>query len=283
MEVKEIKAKSILTLSKLPDTDYVVNPYIGCRFGCTYCYASFMGRFVNKQIGDWGNYVYAKINASELLKKEIRKLKNKGKNKSILFSSVTDPYQGLEVKYKLTRKCLEVLVDYRFEGTVGILTKSDIVLRDVDLFKKLKHVDIGLTITTTNDGISRYFEKFAPPTSKRLETLKKLNEIGLKTYAFVGPLLPHFVAKENELDKLFSALAKTGNKEIYVEHINLSNYILERLKKEMKSLDTNILKQFYSSQSKSYRNELDKIIMQFIKKHGFKLRLGSTIYHKNET
>ena len=82
MEVKEIQTKSILTLSKLPDTDYVINPYVGCRFGCTYCYASFMGRFVSKQINDWGEYVYAKINAPELLRNELRKLKNKGRNKS---------------------------------------------------------------------------------------------------------------------------------------------------------------------------------------------------------
>src|SRR3989338_5149630 len=279
MEVKEIQTKSILTLSKLPDTDYVINPYVGCRFGCTYCYASFMGRFVSKQINDWGEYVYAKINAPELLRNELRKLKNKGRNKSVLFSSVTDPYQGLEAKYKITRKCLEILLEYGFEGTISILTKSNLVLRDVDLLSKFRHAEIGMTLRSTNDDISRYFEKFAPAASVRLEVLQKLNQTGLKTYVFVGPLLPHFVAKKEELDSLFKAITKTGNKEIYVEHINLSKYILERLKKELKGLDISILKQFYYSKNKSYRDELDNIIMELVRKYKLKLRMGSTIYH----
>src|SRR3989344_9317653 len=100
-EIKEIKAKSILVPSKLPGCDYVINCYTGCRFGCSYCYASFMGRFVDKKVSDWGEYVFAKINVPQLLEKELLKLKNKGKGKTILLSSVTDPFQGVEAKYKL--------------------------------------------------------------------------------------------------------------------------------------------------------------------------------------
>lgn len=280
MEVKEIKAKSILTLSKLPDTDYVINPYIGCRFGCTYCYASFMGRMVDKNIDDWGEYVYAKINAPDLLKKEIKKLKNKGRGKTILFSSVTDPYQGIEAKYQLTRKCLVILADDGFSGTVGILTKSDLVLRDIDILKRLKNVDIGMTITSTSDAISHYFEKFAPAVTSRLKAIKELNRKGFKTYVFVGPLLPHFVAHRKSLDNLFRAIAETGNKDVYVEHINLSRYILERLIKEMKNLDKEIIKKFYQSQNKSYREELNRIVFDLIKKYHLNLRLASPIYHK---
>ena len=280
MDIQVIQAKSILTLSKLPDADYVVNPYIGCRFGCIYCYASFMGRFVNEKVGDWGEYVYIKINAPDLLKKEIKKLKNKGKGKSILFSSVTDPYQGIEAKYKLTRQCLKVLADYGFAGTVGILTKSDLVLRDVDVLRKIKHIDIGVTITSTNDTISRYFEKYAPAASVRLKTTKELNRLGFNTYVFVGPLLPHFVAKPKELDDLFKAIASTGNKDIYVEHINLSSYILERLKREMKNIDKDILNTFYQSQDKSYREKLDKLVLNLVKKYRLNLRLGNIIFHK---
>ena len=280
MDVKKINVKSILTPSKLPDADYVVNPYIGCRFGCIYCYASFMGRFVNEKVGDWGEYVYIKINAPDLLKKEIKKLKNKGKGKSILFSSVTDPYQGIEAKYKLTRQCLKVLADYGFAGTVGILTKSDLVLRDIDVLRKIKHIDIGVTITSTNDTISRYFEKYAPAASVRLKTTKELNRLGFNTYVFVGPLLPHFVAKPKELDDLFKAIASTGNKDIYVEHINLSSYILERLKREMKNINKDILNTFYQSQDKSYREKLDKLVLNLVKKYRLNLRLGNIIFHK---
>src|SRR3990167_4667670 len=228
MEVKEIQAKHILVKCGIPGIDYVINPYTGCSFACKYCYASFMGRFVGKQITDWGNYVYAKVNAHELLKNDLKILKNKGVGKEIFMSSVTDPYQGLEVKYKLTRKCLEILVDFGFEGVVSILTKSDLVTRDIDVFKKLKRVLVGLTITSTDDSISRYFEKFAPSVSQRFKALKELNKNGIETYAFIGPLLPHFVARPDELDRLFKKLKQTGTRNIFIEHLNLSTYIKTR-------------------------------------------------------
>ncbi|OGY24147.1 MAG: hypothetical protein A2172_01215 [Candidatus Woykebacteria bacterium RBG_13_40_15] len=280
MEIKEIAAKSVLTPSKLPGVDFVVNPYISCGFACTYCYATFMARYVGKTANDWGKFVFVKENAPEVLKEELAKLKNKGAGKSILFSSVTDPYQGAESKYKITQKCLEVLADFGFSGQVGILTKSNLVLRDADTFKKLKDVEVGLTIITTDDKISRYFEKYAPAASLRLEALKKLNEEGIKTYVFVGPLLPHFVAEEEKLEKLFKEISETGNKGLFVEHINLSKYILERLERETKDLDKSTTAKFYESKQKPYRDRLDEIVVKLVKKYNLKLRSGSTIYHR---
>lgn len=280
MEFKEIKAKTILTRCGIPGIDYVINPYIGCRFACKYCYASFMGRFVDKTIYDWGEYVYAKVNAPQLLIKEIKKLKNYGLGKEIFFSSVTDPYQGMEAKYKLTRQCLKVLADYGFQGVVSILTKSDMVTRDVDNFKNLKNIIVGLTVTSTDDKISRYFEKYAPPVSARLKALKTLNENGIKTYAFIGPLLPHFVVQTGGLEKLFKSLSETGIKDLFVEHLNLAKYIRSRLFEEMKEADKKILEKFYSSQSKDYRIELEEKIKILIKKYKMSLLLDMVIFHK---
>lgn len=281
MDIQEIQVKSILTKTNLKtaDFDYSVNPYVGCRFGCVYCYASFMGRFAGKKVSDWGNYVFAKMNAPELLAKEVRKLKDKGKGKVIWFSSVTDPYQGLEVKYKLTRKCLEVLAEYGFSGNVGILTKSDLVLRDLDILKKLRYSDIGLTITSTDDAVSRYFEKFAPSVSARLKALKTLHQAGFRTYAFLGPLLPHVLADEKALNKLFAAVAETGNKDIYVEYLNLGSYILNRLQQELPGVDSETMRLFSLSKKKSFRNDWDRKVMELVKKYEFRLRFGGTIYH----
>jgi len=279
-DVKEIQAKTILVKCGIPGIDYVINPYIGCRFGCKYCYASFMGRFVDKKNADWGTYVYIKINAPELLRKEMLKLKDKGRGREIFLSSVTDPYQGMEVKYELTRQCLQVIVDYGFEGVVSILTKSDLVLRDIDVLNKLKHVIVGLTITSTNDSISRYFETFAPPASRRLEALKRLNKQGIKTYAFIGPLLPHFVANRKGLDKLMKQISGAGTKEIFVEHLNLSTYIRRRLIDEMKGENKKIVELFYSSQSKDYRDEIEKQVGDLIKKYDMHLLHDMVIYHK---
>ncbi|MEK9179444.1 MAG: radical SAM protein [Patescibacteria group bacterium] len=281
-EVKEIKAKTILSKATLKeaDYDYSCNPYTGCRFGCVYCYASFMGRMVGKKTEDWGNFVFAKINAPELLKSEILKLKNNGRGKVIWFSSVTDPYQGMEAKYQLTRKCLQVLVDANFQGEVSFLTKSDMVLRDIDIFKRLSHVEVGMTITSTDDSISRYFEKFAPPASARLAALQKLHDEGIETYAFIGPLLPHFVASDEALDTLFSSVHNVGVKKIFVEFLNLSGYIRNRLKIELKDMDPKIWEEFYGSQKKDYREELSIKVYALVKKYGFKLRMDKPLYHK---
>ena len=253
---------------------------MGCAFGCTYCYASFMGRFIpGKTIGDWGSYVFAKVNAPELLEKEIKHLPQKGKNKEIFLSSVTDPYQGLEAKYKLTRRCLEVLADYGTEAAVSILTKSHLVTRDIDVFKRLKSVFVGLTVTST-DSISRYFERYASNVTDRLKALSELNNNGISTYAFIGPLLPHFVAQTDQLEQIFRNLVEVGTKDIFVEHLNFSTYIRNRFLKEMKNADPEIVGRFYLSQEKDYRQDLDKIVESLVKKYGMHLMHDQTIYHK---
>ncbi len=281
LQIKEIISKSILTPSKLPDCDYVVNPYTGCAFGCTYCYASFMGRYVGLDVNDWGNYVFVKKNAVELLRHDLKAIKNKGKDKTIFFSSVTDPYQGVEAKYKLTRSCLEVLVENEFAGEVSILTKSALVTRDTDVLKKLKNVEVGFTITSTNDGVSRYFEKFAPNVTDRLKAMKEINEAGILTYAFIGPLLPHFSTDPKSLESIFEQIYATGTKELYIEHINLKKYILDRLLLEMPDLDPKIKAILLDSKNKEYRNKLNVMLEDLVKKYGFKLRLGSAIYHQD--
>lgn len=279
MKIKEMKAKSIIVKSKLPDTDYVVNPYTGCEFGCIYCYASFMGRFVNEPIANWGNYVFVKTNAVELFDKELDALPDK--KATILLSSVTDAYQGAEAKYKITRGILEILARKNYKGTVGILTKSAMVTRDIDILKQIPNIDVGMTITTTDDELSRFLEVRATATSMRISTLKELNKAGIRTYAFVGPLLPHFRYKPELLDRLFASLVDAGVSQVYIEHINLSQYIRKRLFDSLS--DHPELQEVYKEASTEvHRNELDKIVKELLHKHGLKLRLNDVIYHHKE-
>lgn len=125
--VKEIECKSILCKSGL--ADYALNCYTGCQHGCLYCYARFMGRFTGNTL-QWGSFVYVKSNALDVLKKQVRKAK-KG---NVFISSVCDGWQPLEGKYKLTRQCLEVLLEDNFPVT--ILTKSTLIARDLDILSR---------------------------------------------------------------------------------------------------------------------------------------------------
>ncbi|MFO0793792.1 MAG: radical SAM protein [Candidatus Brocadiaceae bacterium] len=181
--VREIKAKSVLTKSGIPGIDYCINPYVGCFHGCRYCYATFMKRFTGHQ-EPWGSFVDVKINAPAILKKQLAR----ARRGNVLISSVTDGYQPIEVKYKLTRQCLEVLLECQFP--VDILTKSPLVLRDMDIMKKFKEIEVGLTITTDNENMRKVFEPHAPHVSERMKALKTLHNHGIKTYAFIGPVLP---------------------------------------------------------------------------------------------
>ena len=276
MKIKEITAKSIIVKSKLPDTDYVVNPYTRCEFGCIYCYASFMGRFVNERIANWGNYVFVKTNAVELFDKELDALSDK--KATILLSSVTDAYQGAEAKYNITRRILEILAKKGYKVTVSILTKSAMVTRDIDILKQIPNIEVGMTITTTDDELSRLLETRATTTSMRINTLKELNKAGIHTYVFIGPLLPHFRYKPELLDKLFASLVGADVNQVYIEHINLSPYIRKRLFDSL-SGHPELQEVYKEGSTEDHREALDKIVKELLHKYGLKLRLNDVIYH----
>lgn len=283
MKIQEIESKSIITASKLPDADYVVNPYTGCEFGCLYCYASFMGRFVNEPIDNWGNYVYVKKNAVVLFEEELKRWTPEHRLKSkMLLSSVTDPYHGIESKYKLTRGILEILARENYPGVVSILTKSPLVLRDVDLLKRIPKAEVGMTITTTDDKLSRFLEVQAPLASRRLKTLRELHEAGIYTYAFVGPLLPHFRYQSDLLDELFASLAETGVQALYVEHINLKAYIRQRLWQTLEQEPEEIQAVYKAASTSEHREELDRMVAGLLKKYNLNLRLDEVIYHNKQ-
>jgi DNA repair photolyase len=182
MKIKEVKCKTLLCKTGLP-ADWCANPYTGCQHGCKYCYARFMKKYTHHP-EPWGEFVDVKINAPEVLEKEV-KTKPKGR---VYLSSVTDPYQPLERKYQLTRRILEILRDNGFTATIQ--TKSDLILRDLDILKEIKDLQVGFTITTTDDKIRRIFEPFASPVENRFRALKTLKKQGLTTFCMIAPILP---------------------------------------------------------------------------------------------
>ena len=181
MYIKEIQAKAILSKSKI--FPYVINPYVGCQHGCSYCYARFMKRFTGHR-EPWGQFVDVKINAVELLKKEVVK-KKPGR---VWVSGVCDPYQPLEKKYQLTRACLQILAEQQWP--VSVLTRSPLVLRDLDVLKAGDNFEVGMSIGTVDESIRYRFEPSAPPISARLQALSELHQAGIRTYVMLAPILP---------------------------------------------------------------------------------------------
>jgi DNA repair photolyase len=228
--------------------------------------------------------VDVKINAPELLFRALARNKlclfhdlQHKKPGSIFFSSVTDPYQGLETKYQLTRKCLEILTNVKYPAPISILTKSPLVTRDIDLFKKLD-CEIGLTVTSMGDPITRLLETHAPPHQARIRTLKELHEAGIKTYAFVGPLLPHLAEKPEELEKLFKTLKESKVKDIWIEHINLSPYIKKQLYLFILKNLPDQLPKFKLAENPKYQEQLTRLINQLLSK--IKFRSQKIITHE---
>ena len=179
--VKEVQAKSILSISKV--YDYAINPYTGCQHACSYCYARFTKRFSGHR-EPWGEFVDVKINAPDLLEREIGK-KRRGR---VWASGVCDPYQPLEVKYELTKRCLRILAQH--DWPVIIQTRSPLVLRDIEILERAKGFEAGLTVTTADEGIRKLFEPNAPAIDDRVRTLDELHRRGVRTYAMIAPILP---------------------------------------------------------------------------------------------
>lgn len=264
--INQIDAQEIFVKSALPDTDYVANPYVGCRFGCAYCYASFMGRLVNEKVTDWGEYVYVKRNAVETGRLQLARWRRRDFSPSILFSSVTDPYQGVERKFQLTKGLLQLLADSDYAGKISVLTKSPLVLRDSDLILRLRNAEIGITITTNDDALSRALEVRAPTAARRLETLARLVERGLPTYAFLGPVLPSYWNDPDALSDLLRAIAGTGTRSIYVEELNLSPRIRQRYQK-------------FEQQTSAASSGSSVQILDLLARYGLELRLGKILKH----
>jgi DNA repair photolyase len=229
LKITEVECKSALVKSGIEGLDYALNPYTGCQHACVYCYAEFMKKYTNHE-EDWGEFVDAKINVVERLRQQIKKTRPG----TVQIGTVTDAYQPLEERFRLTRGCLEILADSDFPVTIQ--TKSDLVLRDIDVLKKIKDKEVGLTVTCSDPEVEALFEPGASNLDRRLDALKKLQRSGISTYVFFGPILPFFSDHQDSLLLLFKRLQKTGVGKIYLDKMN---YLKGKRKKITRILQAN--------------------------------------------
>ena len=188
VEVEETAVRSILApmdrYGSIRGKEYSLNPYVGCVMGCSFCYV-MKYPFAEEHPRAWGTWVRPKINAPHIL----RKSKAKIWNKDVSMSSATDPYQYLEREYRLSRKCLEVLLECKL-NRMTIHTRSHLVLDDLPLMKEFGSLmRVGFSIPTDDDRVRKRFEPNAPTIEPRLKTMRKLREAGFKVSAAIAPVI----------------------------------------------------------------------------------------------
>ncbi|MEM1825907.1 MAG: radical SAM protein [Desulfurococcaceae archaeon] len=218
VSVKTTRVKNALSRSGLPDLDYALNPYIGCMHNCTYCYARQYTKLREVSL-NWGRVIFVKENISNILRNEVKNYKPG----VVGLSTITDPYQPVEAIYRLTRSLIEILVKNGFK--ISIQTKNPLILRDLDLITKhVDRIDVGFTITSFQKRIVDFIEPFAPSPKARLDALKKLNDKGVETWIFYGPVIPGL----NDDFETMKSIVEAGfltNSKILVDRLHVKSFM----------------------------------------------------------
>jgi DNA repair photolyase len=208
--IREVPCKTILNRSGI--SDYSLNCYGGCAHACGYCYARFMQRF-HPHVEPWGGYVDVKSNAVEALDRQVRRLPPG----DVFVSSACDAWQPLERERRLTRECCRLLTQHGFQ--VNALTKSSLVLRDLDIFQG-STARIGVTVTTLDPALAALWEPRASPVEDRFHVLREARAAGLKTSIMFGPLLPFLSDNLESVSALLERAAELRIDTIWVDALN---------------------------------------------------------------
>ena len=230
MEYKQIKVDSVLKKITKKDVlfngDYIVDPYQNCEFGCLYCDSSF------------DTTIYVKVNSDEIIEDELRK-QEKGR---VIIGSVHDPYQEIEKKYKITQEILKIIKKYGY--TAHILTKSDLVLRDMNLIKNIKDSIVTISVISLDKKIYNLFENNLPSPKKRFEIIKKLRKNSIFSGIAIMPVLPYLV--EEELERLIKKSKEYNSNYVLFKHLEL--------KGDQKQIFLKIIKDFFPGIYKDYKS-----------------------------
>ncbi len=251
--VKSIQVKSVLSKSNLPVWGFSVNPYIWCTHGCRYCYASFMKRFT-WHTEEWWKFLDIKY-------REPIKNPQKYRWKSIFIGSVTDPYLPLEEKYWRTRAFLEEIRWY--DVGISIATKSDLILRDLELIQSFKDARVSWSINTLDEEFKNDMD-YAVSIQRRIEAMKQFHAAWVRTTCFISPIFP-WITKVKEIIEA----TKEHCNLIWLENLNLrGDYkvkILKYIKEKYPALHP-LYDEIYNKKSRNYREMLNQEIEHFCKK-----------------
>lgn len=255
--IREIEVKSIINKTNIPVGDYAVNPYVGCTHACKYCYACFMKRFTGHS-EPWGTFLDVKF---------WPEIKNPEKyaGKELFFGSVTDPYLPQEETYRRTRILLEQLQGSGIK--LSIQTKSDLVLRDMDLIRSFPDARVGFSINTLDEDFKNDMDG-AVSIERRLKAMKTLHDAGIRTTCFISPIFPGIT----DVEEIAGRVKKQCNL-IWLENLNLRDgsyraVIMDHIQNKYPDL-LPLYKEIYQHSSRLYWETLDTGLKEYAKQNGF--------------
>jgi DNA repair photolyase len=278
VEYFTLPAQSLLnrcSVERMPFT-WTINPYRGCEFACKYCYARYTHEFMEMRDGlEFEQKILVKQHASDLLRQELRRVKP---GEEIAIGTATDPYQPAERVFEVTRAILEEFSKHKgYE--IGIVTKSDMVVRDIELLQRVSKNNklfVNLTITTLKVGLARLLEPRAPRPDLRLEAVRALNQAGVNAGVICAPVLPDITDDPRDLEALVRATAEAGGKYIFANPLFLkpcaAAIFLPFLKKEFPHLVSSYQQRYKERAflTSSYRKRLSQLMGRLREKHGIR-------------
>jgi len=263
------------TVERMPFT-WTINPYRGCEFACKYCYARYTHEFMELRDGvEFEQKIFVKQHAAGLLRQELRQVKP---GEEIAIGTATDPYQPAEKRFEVTRAILEELARHRGLD-LGIVTKSNLILRDTDLLREISRHNklfVNLTITTLNADLARILEPRAPRPDLRMDAMSKLNCAGIAAGVICAPVLPGITDSPRALEALVRATAEAGGKYIFANSLFLkpcsAAVFMPFLEKEFPQL-VETYRQRYRDRAflaKPYRKRLSQVMARLRQKYGIR-------------
>jgi DNA repair photolyase len=263
------------TGGRMPFT-WTINPYRGCEFACKYCYARYTHEFMEMRDGaEFEQKIFVKHHAADLLRQELRQVK---RGEEIAIGTATDPYQPAEKKFEVTRAILEELA--RHSGLeIGIVTKSNLVLRDVELLRQISKTSklfVNLTITTMNVELARILEPRAPRPDLRMDAMRRLNQAGVNSGVICAPVLPGITDSPRDLEAVVRAVSEAGGKYVFSNSLFLkpcsAAVFMPFLEKEFPRLVESYRQRFKDGAflSSSYRKRLSQLMARLREKYGIR-------------
>jgi DNA repair photolyase len=221
VEIIEAPAKSILNRVEGMPFPWSINPYRGCYHQCVFCYARRTHSFLDDDgVSRWGSRIYVKVNAPAVLRSELAK--RSWTHQNVAIGTVTDPYQPLEGRYRLTRGIVEALRDY--DTPASLITRSPLVIRDIDVLRQLARIagaSVSISIATLDEKIARTIEPTVAPPQKRLLAVAKLAQAGIKVHVALAPILPHITDSPESIEAVVRAAREAGAHAVWHNTLHL--------------------------------------------------------------